>query len=178
MTAVAGGVFTAADFNTFVRDNLNETAVAKATTAGRIFVSTGLNELAERVPASDTNNTLSITTSTSYGDLNASSGPVVTARTGSSALVFWSARVTSDTAGQVFYVSPYVSGASTVAASDNWAFAHEIAAANDVYRSGAQYMFTGLTPGVNNFGLQYKVGNGTGTFVNSVNLRHIFVIPL
>ena len=33
MTAVSGSVYTAAQFNTFVRDNLNETAPAKATTA-------------------------------------------------------------------------------------------------------------------------------------------------
>src|SRR5690606_12967068 len=38
MTAVSGSVFTAAQFNQFVRDNLNETAPARATTAGAHFV--------------------------------------------------------------------------------------------------------------------------------------------
>jgi hypothetical protein len=76
------------------------------------------------------------------------------------------------------YVSPYVSGASNVSSNDNWAFTHEITATNDVYRSGACYMFNGLTGGTNNFGLQYKVGNGNAAAVNTFSLRNIFVIPL
>ena len=43
MTAVASSVFTAAQFNTFIRDNLNETSPAKATTAGAYFTVSGTN---------------------------------------------------------------------------------------------------------------------------------------
>ena len=37
----------AAEFNTHVRDNFNETAPAKATTAGELIVVTGPNAIAE-----------------------------------------------------------------------------------------------------------------------------------
>jgi hypothetical protein len=182
MTAVAGSAFTAADFNTYVRDNLNETAVAKATTAGRIFVSTGLNSLAERAVASQTNNTMSTTSSTSYGDLDASVGPVVTVETGSSALVFWSAQMRNDTQGQSVYTSIAIGGASTVSASDAWALnfeqtagsAGDVVATGDISRASAAYMFTGLIPGDNVFACQYKVSGGVGT----IQYRNIFVIPL
>ena len=49
MTAVANAVFTAAQFNTHVRDNLLETAPAKATTTGGYFVATGTNTIVQRV---------------------------------------------------------------------------------------------------------------------------------
>lgn len=48
MTAVASTAFTAAQFNTHVRDNLNETAPAKATTSGRLIVTAGPNSIAEQ----------------------------------------------------------------------------------------------------------------------------------
>jgi hypothetical protein len=50
MTAVANSTFTAAQFNQYVRDNLNETAPAKATSAGSYFVADGVNSIAERTP--------------------------------------------------------------------------------------------------------------------------------
>ena len=53
MTAVSGSVLTAAQFNTYVRDNLNETAPAKATAAGQIFVSTAANAIAARLVNAD-----------------------------------------------------------------------------------------------------------------------------
>ncbi|GII42264.1 hypothetical protein [Planotetraspora phitsanulokensis] len=41
MTAVANSIFTTAAFNQYVRDNLLETAPAKATTGSRLIVTTG-----------------------------------------------------------------------------------------------------------------------------------------
>lgn len=174
MTATAGAVFTAADFNTHIRDNLNETAVAKATTAGRIFVSAGLNSLAERAIVSDTDNSIESITSTSYGDAPVNPGPSVTVTTGSSALVFWSCRMGNGTAGQLSYCSISVDGATTVAADDNWALAVESPDINYVSRDGTMYMFTGLTAGSNTFKMQYRVTGGTG----DARLRQMFVIPL
>ena len=87
MTAVANSVFTAAQFNQFVRDNLNETAPAKATTAGSHFAGTGLNSIAERLTDTDLVATSQTTISTSYADL-ATVGPTVTATTGPYAIVF------------------------------------------------------------------------------------------
>lgn len=54
MTAVSGAAFTAAQFNTHVRDNLLETAPAKATTANGLFVATGLHSIEEQVVATQT----------------------------------------------------------------------------------------------------------------------------
>lgn len=43
-----GDPLTAAQLNTFIRDNMNETATAKATTAGRFIAVSGLNQVTER----------------------------------------------------------------------------------------------------------------------------------
>ncbi len=48
MPAVAGAIFTAAQYNTFVRDNLNECAPAKASVVGSYFTTSDDNQIAER----------------------------------------------------------------------------------------------------------------------------------
>ena len=75
-TAVAGATFSAAQFNANVRDNLNETAPAKATAASQLFVSTGPNAIAARVPSTARVDTAESTSSTSYVDL-ATPGPLL-----------------------------------------------------------------------------------------------------
>lgn len=174
MTAVAGAVFTAADFNTHVRDNLNETAVAKATTAGRIFVATGENSLAERVIASNSINTSTgDITNTGYDDATNDPGPTVTVTTGTSALVFWSARAFNEAA--MTYISVAVSGATSIAADDRWGIGAPAPAINThILRCGTHYMFTSLTAGSNTFTMQFRTTSGTSTVVN----RQLFVIPL
>ena len=99
MTAVAGSVFTAAQFNTFVRDLLNETAPAKATTPGSHFVATGTNQIAERIPAQASVNTSESTASTTFVNLT-TPGPSVTVTTGSSALIVMSAEIHNGTASE------------------------------------------------------------------------------
>lgn len=176
MTATAGSVFTAADFNTYIRDNLNETAVAKASTAGRIFVATGENSLAERAVGSDSLNSIDSITSTSYGAAPVNAGPEVTVTTGTAALVHWSARMSNDTAGQLTYMSVAIGGATTLSADDQWSQSYESSNANDIIRSGTSYMFTGLTAGSNTFTAQYRVTNSTGS--GDVRHRHLWVMPL
>ena len=87
MTAVSNTVFTAAQFNTHVRDNLNETAPAKATTAGTMFIASGANSIVERVPSTAAVTTSESTGGTGYGNL-ATPGPAVTVTTGTKAIVF------------------------------------------------------------------------------------------
>lgn len=53
MTAVANTEFTAVQFNTHIRDNLLETAPAKAVNPGSYFAVSGTNSIAERTPAQD-----------------------------------------------------------------------------------------------------------------------------
>lgn len=169
MTAVSNSVFTAAQFNQFVRDNLNETAPAKATTAGSHFAGTGLNSIAERLTADNLVATSQTTTSTSYTDL-ATVGPTVTATTGPYALVAtYNSNFNSGAAASL--MSFEVSGASSIAAADNVSIA---ISGTGSQRASGLFLLTTLTPGSNTFRCKYRVGAGTGTYAD----RRILVFPL
>lgn len=173
MTAVANSVFTAAQFNTFVRDNLNETAPAKATTTGRWFVTGGLNSVVERQIGSNTiATTESLTGTTAYSDL-ATVGPSVTVTTGDSAIVMLSARQENDTAGAQTLTSIEVGGASALAASDTNSLRDVSASGGQLSRATAATNLTGLTPGSNVFTMKYRITNAaqTGTWSG----RHLIV---
>jgi hypothetical protein len=170
MTAVAGATFSAAQFNQYVRDNLNETGPAKVTALGQILVSTAANALAARTPDATVVTTSSTTAGTSYGDLAATTGPAVTQNTGTSALV-WFGCALSNSGANASRASVVVSGASSIAANDQWAV---INTGTAVFRMMTGHRFTGLTAGSNIFTMKYDVSAGTGTFLN----RELIVIPL
>lgn len=173
MTFSSGSVLTAAQLNTHLRDNQLETAPAKATTAGRIFVATGANAIAERAISTATVSTTQTRTSTSYGDL-ATVGPAVTVTTGANAIVMTSSVVQNNTASENTYFSYAVSGATTISADvDGEAWLYSSAAGQGA-RIGMVNMNTTLTPGSNTFTMKYRVTGGTGTFLN----RRIIVIAL
>jgi hypothetical protein len=170
MTAVAGNVFTAAQFNQYVRDLFNETAPAKASAAGQWFISTAANALAARTITSASVATSETTTSTSYTDL-ATSGPAVATVTGTQALIApYSAMANSGTGFSVMGVA--VSGSSSIAATD----AHAVGGpfGTNGGRVSGLFLVTGLTPGSNTFTAKYRVLSGTGTFVD----RSLTVLPL
>lgn len=169
MTAIAGATFSAAQFNQFVRDNLNETAPAKATASGQIFVSTGPNAIAARTPTAAATAASQSTATTSYVDL-ATVGPTVTVTTGTSALAFMAARI-SNSGANTSWASVAVSGSSSVAASDAWAAENQ---GTDIVVSTRGHLFTGLNAGSNTFTAKYKAGGSTATFVD----RELIVIPL
>jgi hypothetical protein len=164
-----GAVLTAAQLNQ-LRDSLLETAVAKATTAGRFLVANGLNAVVERAVVADTANGTAATASASYVKIVA---PTVTVATGDSAMVHWAVQTTSATAGAVGYCAIEIPTSSITADDDN-AIVFEVSAANDVGRSGMSWHVTGLTPGNNTFNMMYKSGGGqTVTF----SRRHLWVLP-
>ena len=171
MTAVSGSVFTAAQFNQFVRDNLNETAPAKASTAGAHFAVSGTNEIAERLSSTDVVATSQDTTSTSYTDL-ATVGPAVTVTTGPLALVVVRGAISNSGTGSS-RMSYEVSGASTQAAADAQCVGVFGTAGTGVL-GGDMSLATGLTAGSNTFTAKYRVSSGTGTF----STRRILVFPL
>lgn len=172
MTAVASTAFTAAQFNTFVRDNLNETAPAKATVAGQIFVSTAANSIAARVPSTAIVATSETTASVSWVDL-ATAGPAVTVTTGTQALVSLYCDMSNSSASGFTFMGFAISGATTLAAANNTAL--QISGTTTAFRLGHLIMVTGLTAGSNTFTAKYQVGTaGTGTWLD----RHITVIPL
>lgn len=181
MTAVSNATFTAAQFNTHIRDNLLETEPAKATTLDSYFVTTGANAIAQRAPGSHVVNTMQTTTSTSYTNL-ATTGPVVSITTGTAALVLFSAGMANTVLNNSMWVSVAVSGATTVAESDGWAILTDGMAAwgnpnepaDQHNRRGSVKLFTGLNAGTNTFTMKYKVGGGTGRF----RYRELVVYPL
>lgn len=172
-TAIANTPYTAAQHNLYVRDNLNETAPAKATTAGGIFVATGSNAIAQRIPTADTVAASETTALTSYTGLS-TPGPTFTVTTGAKAIVCLTAFISNSVAGAHSNVGYVVTGASSISAFDSAALRHESDSANQFVRATAVMFEDGLTPGANTFFMQYRVGSGTGTFAN----RHMIVIPL
>jgi hypothetical protein len=178
MTAIAGGVVASADFNTFVRDNLNLTEAALAQTPSGFMVGTGLNAIAERVFSTDVVDVLESTSSATYVNL-ATVGPQVTVTTGTRAIVAFGARIgdNSNTAGTPSTtMSVAVSGATTITADATWAagiiqptaLGRQVA----IYTS-RWWMFT-LTPGSNTFVCKYATTSDSPTFDH----RSLHVLPL
>lgn len=163
LTAVANAAFTAAQFNASVRDNLLETAPAKATTAGSYFVATGANAVAQRTAGTDVVTTNETTASTAYADL-ATTGPLFSVTTGTLALVFFGCYVSNNTIGSRAIMSFRVSGASTVAAADASSLSYEPYASNKYVGCSRVILQTGLTPGSSQFRCQYRVISGTGAY--------------
>ena len=178
-TAIAGGVVRAADYNLYVRDNLLVTEAAVCQTPGSMFITTGLNAIAERIPTGAFVPDSDTTASATYtGSLAATSGPSVTVTTGPSAVVCVGARIGPNTSGsnQSTKMSWSVSGATTLAASDFWAAGHSGIGNSAVVYTSRWYLATGLTPGSNTFSAAYAVSSSTVT--GTYQYRALHVIPL
>jgi hypothetical protein len=175
MTAVAGSVWTAAQFNTHVRDNLMETCPAKASTSGSYFVTTAPNQITERQVVQAVNNSTDTTSSTSFVDLDNTPGPSLTVTTGSTALVVIGARIGGNTVGatNATKMTWQVDGATTIAPANEWSAGHTNISTSAVVYVSRAYLATGLTPGSNVFTCKYSVSGGTGTF----QYRSILVMP-
>lgn len=114
------------------------------------------------------------TSATTYGDL-ATVGPTVSLITGTSALVLITGVGLDDgNLGNDAYMSWAVSGATTVAASDTWAW--YVNQGLNVAQAAACYIITTLNPGLNTFTAKYRKAGGTSTasFYN----RGLWVIAL
>lgn len=173
MTAVANSVFTAAQFNTFVRDNLNETAPAKATVTSSHFVGNGTNSIAERISAGQLVSAAETTASTSFVDL-ATVGPSVTVTTGTKAFIFIRAGMENSGANSACHMAMEISGATSSVASLTRAITTAGLGAASRMRIGAGIFVDFLVAGSNTFTAKYSVSANTGTFVT----REISVIPL
>ncbi len=149
---------------------MNETAPAKATAAGQIFVSTAANAIAARTVAADYISTLESTTSTTYTDL-ATTGPTVTATTSASAIVAIYCNMLNAT--NPVWMSYAISGATTDPSNDNRAIQLQAAGGQ---RMGATFFHSSLlNPGTNTFKAEYRVStSGTGSF----SVRRLMVIPM
>jgi hypothetical protein len=142
-----------------------------AFTVGQVLGAASLNAMSADLTDLDSrtrpsNNVIAssqTTTSTSYTDL-ATPGPAVTKTTGVLAMVVITAEVDTTGAGVSPYMSFAVTGASSVAATDANAIRVDSSAIVNV---AASYAFLVIvTAGSNVFTAKYRVGSGTGTFVN------------
>lgn len=123
------------------------------------------------VASGNTVATSQTTTSATYGDLT-TVGPAVTATTGANAIVILSANI-SNSASDASLMGYAISGATTLAASDNTA----LGSANTGFGIQSSYIAvqTGLTAGSNTFTAKYRTTGGTATFVNRV--LTVFALP-
>lgn len=112
------------------------------------------------------------TASTSYVDLTTTTDSVTTT-VGASGMVFVFLKAQFQNSGANYcYCSVALSGANTVAASDNYCL---VAAPNAVwYGAGVPVVLTGLTPGETTFKMKYRVSAGTGYWI----YRRISVLPM
>jgi hypothetical protein len=181
MTAVAGAVFTAAQYNTFVRDNLNECAPAKASATGSYFTTSDNNQVSERMAAQAVVIQQDSFNSTSYINPNSSPtgnapvvGPAVTVETGSVAFVAVGGRIGGNATGaDSVKMSWGCSGASSISATDTWAAGLVKLGQYSFAYCNRGYLATGLNPGLNTFTAKYAVSAGTGFAA----YRTILVMP-
>ena len=173
-TFTSGVAPTAASLN-ILRDDLNESAAAKATAAGQLFVSTGVNAIAARTPDFDFIATNETTTSATFVNLT-TVGPTVAATTGTTALVMVGSNGSSNTAGAFFQAGYGITGATTLAASLDRATSVRSPATNYGAATTLVVYQTGLTGGSNTFQEKYCTSSGGGTA--SFSDRRLSVIPL
>lgn len=177
-TYTDGNVLTAAQLNA-IKDNINESAAAKVTTAGQVLVSTGPNALAARGLASNrVGGGSQTTTNAVFGDNLITVGPTVTLNTGSQALVTLTSFMANNTVGQGCYMAFAVSGATTIAATAERSLRLMSSNANERNRASAVVWQTGLNIGSNTFKAQYAVVTTTGANVGDWDEREIAVLPL
>lgn len=178
LTAVANTPLTAAQWNASVRDNLLTTAPALATTAGQVFVSTGTNALAARLPTISNvaaNETFTPSTGVFADITGGTVGPVVgPITTGTKALVMYGAYGSNSSVNCGIYMSYAVSGATTQAAVVANSLRLISETAGTVQRAFVMDMPT-LTAGSNTFTAKYtSPTGGATTFLN----RTLIVFPL
>jgi hypothetical protein len=177
MTAVAGTVFTASQYNRYIRDNLLETAVAKATQADQYFVVNGVNSIAARKVDGGHISTGQDSTSDSYGDLS-TPGPTVTLETGERVLIMLSAAMEPRSQNNMSgAMSVQVSGATSISPSDTHSVMLDvIVTGSGNVRFGATHMIDNLNPGTNVFQAKYRSSGGGHTF--RFYRRSLVVVPL
>ena len=168
MTFVANTGLTAAQLNTFVRDNFNELETAKATTAASSwFNSTGRNAIAERLIASAAVGSFESTTLTAYADIPGGSvGPSVTLATGKQVIYATYALMQPGTTDINAYVNVAVTGDTVLGPSDATEMIGFSGSAVHNLETCFVGWLSGLNEGINTFTLKYKTSSGTSSFGN------------
>lgn len=180
MTAVSGELFTASEYNLYVRDNFLEVAASVnkdlAANTGGLFSVEATNRIKQRFPgAASVLNEHRISICESDWREVQSFGPFVTVTTGTRALVCISAELMNMNNNAQSSASFEVTGATTIRASDNWRITHDGIDSQKWSRSGVSRLVTNLTPGKNTFRMKYRSGALGPVYFRR---REIVVIPL
>jgi len=177
ITWTPGQTLTAALLNAQLRDNMLETMPGKVTGANQYLTCTSSGVIQERKIAVDWALTDGTRTSASYGDLSGGgTGPSVTLSTGQNAIVVISCAQVNESADWNEVMSSHaVSGASSIAATDNYCIKTNETNNNTIQASHVMCHDGTLSTGTNTFTMQYRVGTGgnTGRF----SKREIMVLP-
>jgi hypothetical protein len=168
-----GEDLTASLMNQYVRDQLDETAPAIATAAGRLIVTDGVNSIVERLPSPGYIATAETTSSASFVDLP-SLGPQVTVTTGTLVLIAISVRCSNSVSGGGAIAGVNISGATTASAATTEAYWATSSAANDDYQGSYVYL-RAVTAGSNTFKLKYAAPSAVG--IATFRDRRLAVIP-
>lgn len=176
MTAVANEVFTAAQYNTYVRDNLLETVPAKAQFPSQYFYKLG-DQMYANTLGSDQALQFDTTTATTYTDLpNVAVGPYMSRRIESAGFLMWfGGQMANSAAGESCYMSVEILRESdntvVFAPSDSIAFISQgIGATCSV---SGPHAISGIVNDGYTFTMKYRVSGGTGTFA----YRWLHVMP-
>ena len=156
----AGDLIKGTGSGTFDRLGIGSTGQVLTVSAGAPAWSTP----SAAAPASGNNYvaTSQTTTSTSFTDLATSQAVTIT--TGTKALVLLTSQFASSPASSSARMGFAVSGATTVAASDDYAICWALGNSGDFGKYGGHFYVTGLTAGSNTFTAKFRMGGGTGTF--------------
>lgn len=159
--------FTAPTITDFTSANHDHSTTAKGGSVALTSLTNGAQ--AALVATSET------TTNTTYVSLS-TVGPSVTVTIGANGLALVSIYnfAASDTQGKRAYMGFDISGATTLAANDNYASEWQAWTANADGTASSTFLVTGLAAGSTTFLAKYRVDANTGTFKN----RRIAVIPL
>lgn len=174
MTAVASTAFASADFNLYVRDNLNELAPAKANALGSYFVAGGINNVAQRTVGSPlviVTSSSETTTSTSFVDLD-TPGPQIEVTSGVRAFVIVGGRLSNASANSAAAMGYAVSESSIVAATDRSA-RHISGSASAFISASLMVHHADFVAGTNTVVCKYAASAGTAQF----NHRRLGVLP-
>lgn len=199
---------TAANMNTYIRLNLEETAADTATTAGDLVYADAANSMGSRLAHAGSGRLLVADASsglawrdsdgqvgdssytsvggepTIFSDLsntNWGTGTTVavTLTTDTQAMLWYGARyVTVDTGGQYVAMSYRISGSTTVAAATTWGTLDESSGTDDRNSVGRSHLRTGLTAGSNTFTIQALNSAGGATEIAIIASPWIMVQAL
>lgn len=178
MTALTNQVLTATQYNTYIRDNLNEMAVAKATAAGQHFAVSGIHTVVARQVKSAVVTTSETTSSVAYTNL-ATVGPSVTVDCGENCIIWIAAAMANNTLNRQTSASVSMSGTDSEDASDAadyWRIVNDGVAATSTSRYCVARRYNNLTPGTHTFTMKYRVSDGAS--IGTFSLREIVALPI